>query len=681
MLSHIHSQTMDDARIMMSKITTPKKPSWKLASPLGSLALASAMPLLLLGSAWAQASSLPPAAELEIAEPAASDVVVQRDNFIPVGAIPLDWDGLMQAINSWTGRPLSGADFERLVSAVGDHLRAAGHAQAKVTVLRDRAAGGKLTIRLENLSPTPAAYAAVPATQPTLSFRAIKVEAVDGISSDEFDAAVKPWVGRAVSAAQIDEAAAAVTAVLKGKGFSLAQAYVPPQSVSDGVLNIGVLRGVVDGSVGQSGIIVKGAERIDASVIAQALSEGAPAGEPLRIDALEQSVLLANELPGLKLRANLVPGSRVGTTAIEAQVQEERTYAGVAYVDNYGNRYSGEARLGADISLFSPAGRGDLLSLGGVFSERSSAFKGAWSMPTGWRNSRAGLSLSGSRVSLTPQIIDARFDGQSTTVGLFGQLPLRRTAREAMDLVGALEFKSLKNEFEDMIFDRRSVQALSGALNGVDGAAFGDGRAQWNAGLTVGQVEIQDRLISLNPRLDTEGGFSRLNADYRLERALNLPEGAGKGWSYGVRAAGQASLGNNNLDNAEKYQVGGPEGVRAYAVGEGHGDSGVLMSLEVGRALEVSGPVTSARVFAFYDYGQVTRHKFSSQSAEASDGLPNTYRLQGAGLGLRIVLDARSSLQLVAAAPVGDNPSQVKGVDTDNRKSETRFWLTGRFEF
>jgi hypothetical protein len=61
--------------------------------------------------------------------------------------------------------------------------------------------------------------------------------------------------------------------------------------------------------------------------------------------------------------------------------------------------------------------------------------------------------------------------------------------------------------------------------------------------------------------------------------------------------------------------------------------------------------------------------------------MPNAYRLQGAGLGLRIVLDARSSLQLVAAAPVGDNPSQVKGVDTDNRKSETRFWLTGRFEF
>jgi hemolysin activation/secretion protein len=250
-----------------------------------------------------------------------------------------------------------------------------------------------------------------------------------------------------------------------------------------------------------------------------------------------------------------------------------------------------------------------------------------------------------------------------------------------MDLVSAIEFKRLKNEFEDLVFDRRAVQSLNVSANGLDGAAFGEGRAQWSAGLTAGDVELRDRLTSLNPRLDTEGFFVRLNADYRLERPLKLPEGAGKGWSYSFRAAGQASLGPNNLDNAEKYQVGGPEGVRAYSVGEGHGDSGALMSVEIVRGLPVAAPLTAARVFAFYDVGYITRNKFSAQAAENSDGLPNSYRLQGVGLGIKLNVDPRSSVQLLAAAPVGDNPSQVNEVDTDNRKSHTRFWLTGRVEF
>jgi hemolysin activation/secretion protein len=670
---------MDDQRIMKSNMKTPKMPYRKDATQRAGLSGALLAPLMLAGAGWAGASTLPSSTDLEIVEPAGTAASVQRSTFQPVGNIPLDWDGLMSAIAPWTGRALNSAELERLVAAVGNHLRQAGHSSARVTVTRELADGGGIRIRLDGLSPTPRAYAAVATTEPTVMVQSIRVEAVEGVSPAELDAAVKPWVGRPLAAAQINEAAAAVTALLKSRGFSLAQAYVPAQSVAEGVLQIGVLPGVIDGAIGRDGVVVKGAERTDPAVIARVISAGAPAGQPLRIDTLESSLLLANELPGLRLRANLVPGGKPGSTAIEAQVDEERQMAGAVYVDNHGSRYSGSARLGADLSFFSPSGRGDLLSLGGAFSERSSAVKGAWSAPTGWMNSRAGISLSGSRVQLTPQVIDARFDGSATTVGFFGQLPLRRSPREALDLVSALEVKRLSNEFEDQIFDRRTVSSLNVSLNGMEAGAFGDGRAQWLAGLTAGQTDIRDRLSSLNPRLDTEGFFTRVNADYRLERPLKLPDLVG--WTYNFRAAGQLSLGGNNLDNAEKYQLGGPEGVRAYAVGEGHGDAGVLMSIEVGRGLEVAAPFTSARVFAFYDVGQVTRNRQAAQSAEASDGLPNNYRLQGAGLGLKVSVDPRSSFALVAAAPVGDNPNQVNNVDADNRKSQARFWVTGRIEF
>ena len=49
------------------------------------------------------------------------------------------------------------------------------------------------------------------------------------------------------------------------------------------------------------------------------LAEGAPAGQPLKAEALEQSLLVANDLPGVKkVKVNLAPGSQPGSTQVEA---------------------------------------------------------------------------------------------------------------------------------------------------------------------------------------------------------------------------------------------------------------------------------------------------------------------------------------------------------------------------
>ena len=206
------------------------------------------------------------------------------------------------------------------------------------------------------------------------------------------------------------------------------------------------------------------------------------------------------------------------------------------------------------------------------------------------------------------------------------------------------------------------------------------GQARWATTLTTGHVRLQDRLQSLNPRLDTQGNFTKLVGNYRMSRPL-ATEGEGGKWNMNVRGSGQMHVSGANLDNAEKFQLGGPDGVRGYPVGEGWGDAGYLASLEFGRALPVE-RIHGASFFMFVDTRSVTRNPNAAQAAEASDGMPNTYNLHSAGLGLKLDFTPTTLMQLVVAGPLGKNPVQVNGLNTDGRGvSQSRVWLTlnGRF--
>lgn len=603
---------------------------------------------------------------------------LDMDAISSVGNILIDRQALSRVLAPWLGKDLSAADLDRAISALGEHLRTSGHPAVRVLVQREGVAHA-LKVQLQGLSPTPAAYAQIQPVEPVLEVRRIRIDGSQHVPAADLQEAVKPWVGRSLTVAQLQEPAKAITALLKSRGLSLAQALVPAQSVTDGELRLQVVEGVVDGSVGLAGVKVVGVERTKPEVIAQIVAPGAPAGQPLRVDQLESRLLLVNELPGLRLNARLVPGHRTGTTAVELTATEEKSSSANFYLDNHGNRYTGQFRLGSDVEFYSPSGRGDLLSFGGVLSEGSSSARLAWSTLTGWRDSRLGVSISGSYSDLSPQIINARFEGNSSSVGLFGQMPLKRSATESLTALGAVDYKNLSNDFEGMPFDKRQLGSVSLGLAGAYLTSDRQGQGRWSGTLSAGQVRLIDSLESLNPRRDTEGYFSKASGDYRLTRPL-AADGIGKGWTLQVRATGQVHLGGANLDNAEKFALGGPEGVRGYPVGEASGDSGYVVSFELSRALAVAG-LQGAQGFVFGDSGGVTRNPNPAQAAEASDAAGNSYSLHSLGVGIRFGLGPRTSAQLTLSAPVGGNPGRVNGRDSDGRNPGARLWFTGSSRF
>lgn len=665
-----------DALSIMKTVdnSSPIHRSSRVAAVWGRCALAALLPLAVMQPALAQSKVLD--ADLEIAAPSAGQRLDIK-NFVFSNNILVDQDALTKAMAKWTGRDLGTAEMEQAAAAVAEHLRSQGHTQVKVSLANER---GSVRVRVDGLKPTAKAYAKVKSVEPVVDVKSIAVDGVTQVSAEELQAAVQPWVGKALTMAQLQKPADAVTALLKSKGLSLAQAFVPVQNLQSGQLRVQVVEGKLDGSAGVSGVVVKGVKRTKNAVVARTIAPGAVPNAPLRAAELEKRLILANELPGLKLKGSLVPGSKFGTTVVEVEAEQELSKTINLSIDNHGNRYTGQTRMSADVDFYSPTGNGDQITVGGTTSKDAGSVKMAWSVPIENRDVRIGASFAASQSNMAPQNVNVRFDGQSQQFSLFGQLPLVRRTDASVTAMLSVDNKKLRNEFEDMLFDKREVNSMSLGFNGSFLSADRLGQSRWSTTMSVGETRVLNRLESLNPRLDTHGRFAKVVADYRVSRPLATTGEAGQ-WTWNARTSGQLHVRGANLDNAEKFQLGGPDGVRGYPVGEGSGDTGILGSLELSRPFKLD-RVHASRFFMFVDTGSITRNPHAASSAEASDGMPNTYSLSSAGMGLKLDFTPTTLMQFAIATPWGKNPAQVNNLNSDGRgASQTRLWITlnGRY--
>ncbi|WP_318531834.1 ShlB/FhaC/HecB family hemolysin secretion/activation protein, partial [Pseudomonas huaxiensis] len=85
--------------------------------------------------------------------------------------------------------------------------------------------------------------------------------------------------------------------------------------------------------------------------------------DAVRSAELERSLLLLSDTPGVEVKSTLKPGASVGATDLLVDVTPGPLLSGSVDADNYGNRYTGEYRLGGTLNVNSPLGLGDRLTL------------------------------------------------------------------------------------------------------------------------------------------------------------------------------------------------------------------------------------------------------------------------------------------------------------------------------
>src|SRR5690606_18424608 len=163
--------------------------------------------------------------------------------------------------------------------------------------------------------------------------------------------------------AELDQAAASITAYYRNRGYTVARAFVPAQQIVDGLVTIQIIEGRLEN-------VTFDGQNWYREQLLQSYVDGFTVGEngELVTDAsLERRMLLLNDLPGLRARATLVPGERFGTTSIDIEVTEKLFGAYLGY-SNSGTKETGEHRVDLSAAINNPLTLGDQLSLRSIES-------------------------------------------------------------------------------------------------------------------------------------------------------------------------------------------------------------------------------------------------------------------------------------------------------------------------
>ena len=424
--------------------------------------------------------------------------------------------------------------------------------------------------------------------------------------------------GSELTLADLQGMASKITERYRSNGFFIAQAYLPAQEVSNGVVTIAV----VEGQYGK--IAVRNQSNLADDLVYSQL-DGINTGNAVLMAPLESRLLLLSDLPGVNVTSTLTPGASVGASDLLVDVTPGQRVTGSIDADNGGNRYTGEYRLGATVNLNNAAGRGDVASLRVLTSGSGLNYaRGSYQMQFG--KATAGVAYSWLGYELGKEFSSLRANGTAKIASIYGGYPLIRSRNTNVYALLAFDAKTFQDRVDttSTVVDKK-VQALMATLRGDHRDRLGGGGlTSYALTGTTGHVDIQTPSMRAfdAATAQSNGHYGKLGfSAMRLQSVTD---------TVSLYAGVSGQVASKNLDISEKMQLGGINGVRAYPEGEAYADQGYLLTLEarflVPRFSEQF--PGQLQLFGFVDTGRVSLNK------NPWDLRDNHRTLSGAGIGL-----------------------------------------------
>ena len=343
---------------------------------------------------------------------------------------------------------------------------------------------------------------------------------------------------------------------------------------------------------------------------------------PPQSSGVDRAVLLLGDVPGTgAIDAKLSAGAQVGETVLSVGVAAAPAVNGRVELDNFGGLYTGRTRLGASVNANSLLGHGErfsarlLASNGNLLSGNVRA-----DAPLGSSGLSANAGLSRTTYELGDVFKALDVTGRSDSLELGLRYPLMRSSASNVYASINAEMRDLRDEVRstNTITDKSADLATLGLNGDWRDSLLGGGVTLASLGVTSGKVSIDsiDAAELDAVAAKTAGSYSKWV--WSLERQQAIARGV----TFSASLRGQQA--SKNLDSSEKFSLGGPNGVRAYASGEASGDEGWLGSLELRYGI-----MPSLNASVFHDFGRV-----SVNAKPYLDG-SNTIKRSGTGFGLQ----------------------------------------------
>lgn len=459
---------------------------------------------------------------------------------------------------------------------------------------------------------------------------------------------VAPAQGQRMNLATLQAYVAQITHAYHVHGYPIAYAYLPPQSIRDGVVDVAVMEPRYDE------VQVTGQSRFSAGMVRHTVD--VQSGAPVTLDTLNRSLLLLDQTPGLEVAGNLIPGAQPQTSTLQIVRHDLPLFTLDASENNYGNRYTGTYLTNATVTANDPFGYGSLLSVNGIASSTGGLKASGFNVvsPDIWNGLRAGVYGTSIFYQLGGKFASLREAGREMQIGGDLTYPLilqpGRVLNVRFDTEGdwlAQSTRSTRSLSEQMIMSEQL------SLNGAMADDFG--------GVTSADLSFSHGVLAISPGAakavdasgpKAEGGY--LIGQVQLGRTQNLPEG------FVLTGDANGQVSDKNLDSSQQLYLGGPYGVMSYPVGAGGGDEGYLLSAELEHGVPTPGLPGQVSVSALAQNGTVwVNHTVYK-------GFTGRNRISETGVGLGLAYDwQRFSATASYVVRVGRNsaPGDYNGGD------------------
>ncbi len=477
-------------------------------------------------------------------------------------------------------------------------------------------------------------------------------------------AMVKGVAARGFTISMLDALTTTISRFYREKGYFLARAYIPEQTVKDGIVQINIVEGFLDQ------VVYKGNHLYQTEQLQKVFKPFL--GQPIYKPAIEQTLFTLNDYPGLSSKMIFGPGLKPGSAALQLDVTEIASINQFSF-DNFGSIYTGEYRWRYHHQSNNLFGQADSLQLDAMLttSPTNSRFIDvAYQQPVINDDFLTGGRVSLNNFDVGGNLSDLGINGDSRDLQGFIKYRYRRQRDEKISFDGGLHLKSAVSNVRSTLDSEDKISVLYG------GASYAGSSWSSSGVYQTARIKLSLGLPNFLGSMDSNGNgksgraggsgalaggnFSKLNFAYsRLQPIKPLQ-------NLLLRLRGQLS--SDLLASTEQISLGGPDSVRAYPVAAALMDSAYILSVEwiADASPDIEqGLFNRLRLSVFFDYAH------GSQNDPLQNEV-NSVTFSGFGGSAQMTPYKAMQVKLMLAYATGDKV-------TDKRSLP--FYLSLKYQF
>jgi hemolysin activation/secretion protein len=479
----------------------------------------------------------------------------------------------------------------------------------------------------------------------TIIVEGFKVTGSTVFSQEDFAKLLQPYTNRAITLAELFQARAEVTNLYVNEGYITSGAYIPPQQLQDGVVEIRVLEGKLED------IKVTGNRRLNPNYVRSRIAIAT--GKPLNRNRLLEGLQLLQLNPLIEnLSAELSAGLRPGESVLEVQITEAETFNTQFILDNGRSPAVGSFRRQIQLSEANLLGWGDAISAGYTNTDGSDSVDLSYILPFNPRNGTISFSYG----TTDSNIIERPFntlDIQSDS--RYYELTLRQPVIEKPTQEFALGITASRRESEATLQDGEFPFQTLGADE--------EGRTRISAVRFFQEWTSRNSQQVFALRSQFSFGVDALGSTIN-ETAPDSRFFSWRGQAQWVRLLApntllvlrtDVQLADRPLVPFEQIGLGGLESIRGYRQDALLTDNGIFASAEVRIPIvRFSNENNFLQLTPFFDFGT----GWNRSGRTEPNANPDTNTLISVGLGLRLQLEDNLTARFEWGIPLISIPGE-----------------------